>query len=264
MHAVDHDFGNRRNPRPATTAPTAAASAIPADWNWPDMSVVITTTDRPALPVPRARDARLAVVTTQAYLNLATDHELRIAAATLELAEHLDPACCARPTPWAAARGDAHPGMPMSGRCLELPALGDQQVYGWLPALGLIRLLALERPGLQVAWDPGGGSLVLLDGPATVDDAVDTVCRRSLAELAPGGVLPGVDAAFPPEDPSPLVSSVHRVLEPHRAVLRPKGTIRTREPLPSGVALLTLPLGDLGCKQGTQKRCAACIFNRLC
>ena len=81
---------------------------------------------------------------------------------------------------------------------VRLPAICGQQVYGWLPALGLIRLAAEEYPALRVAWDAQDGSLILLDGPTSTIEVADTVRRRSLDRIPDGGALPGVNAAYPP------------------------------------------------------------------
>ena len=82
---------------------------------------------------------------------------------------------------------------------LSLPAFAGHLPYGWLPALGLLRVLAPAWTGMTVRWDARWACPVLDGGPASIDEVVDAVLAV-LAGMPEGAVLPGVDAGHPAPD----------------------------------------------------------------
>lgn len=81
---------------------------------------------------------------------------------------------------------------------LPLPALDGHSPLGFLAALGVLHLVT-QHTGhpARLAWSPTTGAAELHDTHTTIDDLTDDL-TAIVNSIPDGGVLPGVDASFPP------------------------------------------------------------------
>jgi hypothetical protein len=89
---------------------------------------------------------------------------------------------------------------------IELPAVDGFTVHGWLVALGAARVLGVCWPDMRMRWrEPAGAEPycaavypVFTDGPANVEEAAEVILATTVDAIQAGGVLPGLDPAYPP------------------------------------------------------------------
>jgi len=80
---------------------------------------------------------------------------------------------------------------------VHLPMMAGNVPWGWLPTIGLTRLLADQWPELRLRWDRRWMHPVLSSGPDSIEQIIDLVIAQ--IEGMPG-VLPGVDPGYPAPD----------------------------------------------------------------
>jgi hypothetical protein len=84
----------------------------------------------------------------------------------------------------------------MTRSAQSVPAVDATTVHGWYSILGVTRILSQHWTGLGLHFDEA--TPVITGGPVTINEAADRIHAATVATIPAGGVLPGVDPAWPP------------------------------------------------------------------